>query len=255
MLINHCYIISCKTLHHRLNEVIKIPNLLNIDYSVSKCADKESFTKDIYQLCRSDYWSKRVKKILPILVANINAGEIGGNYEDEIKSFKKFRFYRSLTKKRSLRDIDISLLLKHYHILASIANGRDKYALILEDDVRLKKDTLNRFPRIIKSFINQNGDYLDLAGGCNLGPSLLEMKNNIDEIVKLSIPRTRTTAAIVLSRELAEQLCNNFLPLVFPIDWHLQYLIHDMDINCFWIKEPIFIHGSQEGLVKSSLDI
>ena len=55
----------------------------------------------------------------------------------------------------------LSLLLKH-HYAKKIAAGDYKYGLILEDDVRLKRSSKN-FEKIITTFDQKNGDYLDLA--------------------------------------------------------------------------------------------
>ena len=248
-----CYIINCRSLRNRLKETLLIPELLDLDYSIIYFGDVEEFTDDIYDKCSIDKYEERVKKMLPILNANIENGRRGQNYEESFNNKKNENDIYNLAIPKKITKGHLSLLLKHHYVLKKIAAGDYKYGLILEDDVRLKRSSKKNFEKIITTFDQENGDYLDLAGGCNLGPSKKELKTNINGLVKLSVPRTRTTAAIVISKKLANDLIKGFLPFVLNVDWHYQYLMTDLKLNCYWAKDPIFIHGSQKGIVKSSL--
>ena len=248
-----CYIINCRSLKERLKDTLLIPELLNLEFYIAKCGDQEEFNNDIYDMCCIQKYEERVKGMLPILNAHIENGRKGQNFEKSFFNKENEKDKYNLTTPKKLTDGHISLLLKHYHVLTQIANGNYKYGLIIEDDVRLMRSSKYKYEKLIRIFDEHGGDFLDLAGGCNLGPSKQELKRSIDGLVKLSVPRTRTTAAIVVSKDLAIKFIQGFLPFVLNIDWHYQYLMSKTSLNCFWAKDPIFIHGSQKGIVKSSL--
>jgi GR25 family glycosyltransferase involved in LPS biosynthesis len=150
---------------------------------------------------------------------------------------------------RPLTEGEVSVLLKHYWAITAIANGNEPMGLILEDDVRCGINSSTNFRKVLQEFIAFNGDYLDLAGGCNL-----KACNQLDErkrlIHILGMPRTRTNAAYIIRKDLALYISNMFLPLIFPIDWHIQLLFPTSARAC-WAIEPPLIHGSECGIVKS----
>jgi GR25 family glycosyltransferase involved in LPS biosynthesis len=148
---------------------------------------------------------------------------------------------------------EISVLMKHFFAISSIANSDCAYGLIVEDDARYDPTKKQLFDKLIKSLESSQFDYVDLAGGCGLLPSREELASSRDDITcTLQIPRTRTNAAYIMSRRLAKVICEAYFPLVFPIDWHLQYLfLKNSEFHYTWTNTPLLIHGSERGYVTS----
>lgn len=190
-------------------------------------------------------WLKRINLIKPLLLRNA-----GVDVESDANASRPWKSATEAIANsptwllpRPLRTGEISVILKHYYALSRIAQGTLTYGLIAEDDILTKKDSHENFDVSMQEFYDCNGDYLDLAGGCGLAVG--DVKASIARIYP---PATRTNACYVVSRELARRLVNNFFPFVHPIDWHLMYLLNDLNIGkCFWATREVFIHGSESG--------
>jgi hypothetical protein len=90
---------------------------------------------------------------------------------------------------------------------------------------------------------------MDIAGGAGLECD----QRSSNYKLELKYPaRTRTNACYALHKECARQLVDNFFPLCFPIDWHLQWIMSSSNMDgCYWTIKPPLIHGSEKGLVES----
>lgn len=216
--------------------------------------DADEIDANIAASIPPNLWEDRIANIVDILISNSLNKSL---FPVEFSAYSAF-FRRPFLSNpqnqhpwlipRPLSQGEISVLLKHHSALSMIGNGASPFGLIIEDDARLSPLTNILFAKTISEFINKNGDYLDLAGGCSLLPTDHDLRHNY--ATRLAVPRTRTNAAYIVSRKLAQRLSNRFFPLVFPIDWHLQYLFQKRD-RCFWSNQPVFIHGSEHGLVQS----
>lgn len=212
--------------------------------------DKEELNTDICANAMLDIWKDRIRIIYPVLAGNVN--------DREIYSFKKFKIgveaqeIPRWAKARMLSLGEVSVLLKHFHAIASIAESEYSYGLIVEDDVRYDNRNVGLLLENIAEARNIGVDYCDLAGGCGLEPCIDELQHPNTNIAELKIARTRTTAAYLVSSRFAKVIANKFLPLVFPVDWHIQYIMSTCsDIKCGWAIKPVLIHGSEAGLTKS----
>lgn len=247
------YIITCKKLESRLAHAIQSANALTNDVTPVKAWDAEELSQkaiEDYGNVGKELWDDAVKTIAPILIAN--ALTSGGNriHIEIVEEWKGRETINtpSWMKSRRLSSGEVSVLMKHFWAIGSIANGQDEYGLILEDDVRIHERSVEKFKLCLEEFIGQNGDYLDLAGGCNLNSGAEDIR--FDYCSLLRTPRTRTNAAYIVKRDLAREFANKFIPLIFPIDWHLQYIM-PKSAKIFWANEPPLIHGSEQGLVTS----
>jgi hypothetical protein len=215
--------------------------------------DREGLNEGL-QSC-DHLWDANILNMLPILLGNVTSQMSHSQIKDST-------IYKDLlgcappewTRSRRLSRGELSVLLKHYYALASIAHSSHPYGLVVEDDVRMIDDAggLDRFWEAINEAISFRVDYLDLAGGCNLHPHSDEISEDLKYIAILKYPRTRTSAAYLISKYLAAKVAALFMPLIFPIDWHMQYIFLSLpSIRCSWCINSVLQHGSELGLEAS----
>ena len=217
--------------------------------NVVNCFDREDIDPTISSnLFR---WSSLLQNAEHIFLYNTLPLGVRLNFLPDLESISHLiaNINREFLQPRSLDYGEISVCLKHYYAISSIANSSSPFGLICEDDILSHSSSVAIFNNIFSEVVFPSIDYLDLAGGCNLHPSNLETKfNQSDSICKLLVPRTRTSASYLLSKSLAKYICNNFMPLAMPIDWHIQCLVMSSPFrNFFWALESPFVHGSESG--------
>lgn len=234
------------------------------DINVIDCFDARDLQDSwIHKPHRSNitHWEEQIDVIRIILVDNLNSIRLnkpinnGQRYvslvKNEINQSGSSGF--EWLKYRALSPGEISVNMKHYFAISSIAMGEGSYGLIAEDDIIENKDFMSyRFRDLLASIETDNIDYIDLAGGCNLFTESSESNDNLFQ--RVNPPRTRTNAAYIISKRLAKILANNFLPFVLPIDWHLTCLMNKYitnSIRCAWMSDYPLIHGSEVGAYKS----
>ena len=251
------YITHYSQLIERKKHIKKLLKEIAIEGEFIEEFDKEeienkNFIQDKYT------WQKQLSFIKKIFIMNIFENKKDKNIRSKIYWSFFYIFNKFLTPKsfrfRNLSLPEISLTLKHYVALKKIANSKEP-GLIMEDDVILKPESKLLLE---KSFLlcKSKFDYIDLGGGCEL-PLFEEDKFLIDEerFVQLKIPRSRTTAAYIISPESALKLASGILPVTMPIDWQYQFLFLKHNFKVLWTYPPAFIHGSKEGkdFFKSSI--
>lgn len=245
------YLIHYTKLASRLTPVLDSLAQLNVHPQVVTCWDSDVLPSHTY-IPNRELWSDRVAAIKHCLFANANGGynvrSVSELYRLSNIAFSTVGWMRP----RTLNGGEVSVLLKHYYALSCAANGSHPYTLILEDDILLSKRSPEYFKAALDTFMENKGEYLDLAGGSGLTPSLLKTSGKINNIVSVRPASTRCNAAYVISKELARAIVNRFFPLILPIDWHLQYYLTLLGpIRCFWADPEALIHGSETSLIQS----
>jgi GR25 family glycosyltransferase involved in LPS biosynthesis len=230
---------------------MQVPTALGINYVCSHASDADKLVRWNRSYCYDAEWEAQLNIIYPILKANyLSLRQPSLSYKQLYSLCKEeaqYTYYEWMRPRR-LALGEVSVLLKHYWALTTIANCDDEYGLIIEDDARLHNHSKQSFWNCFNQFFRSNGDYLDLAGGCNLHPA--DVDRNEGCVSRLGIPRTRTNAAYLVSRNLAKSLSEAFLPMALPIDWHLQSLFSN-SFTYFWANNSPLLHGSEHGLVRS----
>lgn len=259
-----CNLIHYTKLKSRLPKAIDAIHSLNLEPNIITICDGDnvnSFKQYLNQICinQQQIWEYQISKIAPILLANVHiqSTEINQNLDyREIHSkycqllLRKHILLPQWCSFRELNTGELSVLLKHYHAISLIANSPYDFGFIFEDDVRLHALSKDMFDRVIHQINLIQPDYVDLAGGCNL----LVPNSTFDAplLQRIQPSRTRTNAAYGISKKCANFFINNYFPLVFPIDWHLQYLFsQNIELTCYWCKDLPLIHGSEVGLERS----
>ena len=203
-------------------------------------------------------WNQQIYEIKDILLKNSFCKSV--KIEDKFNLFAKNRFNYFYSKfilpkwmqARKLKLSEISLTLKHYSALKKIEKFNEP-ALIVEDDIVLKNDSLDYLKQ---SFLlcSEKFDYIDLGGGCDL-PFYKDDRfiQNTNKFISLAVPRSRTTAAYMITPAAAKKLANGIFPITMPIDWQYQYIFKKMNFKVSWSFPSGFIHGSQK-YFKSSIN-
>lgn len=204
-------------------------------------------------------WDTFAASMAHILYYNMIKTELREGYTPKSLEMHKailFNELKSVLSARCMTAGEISVCLKHFCALSMIAIGKSSYGIIAEDDILPKPEGATILKMVIEEACLLSADYIDLAGGCGLAPSLPEKDNmrkmGLIHLCELAAPRTRTAACYMVSKDLARSLVNKFLPLAMPIDWHLQALfINRINLRAYWTLDPVFKHGSEEGAYTS----
>ena len=227
--------------------MIEVFNKLELEFTVIKDWDKEDVG---YFQYNPVLWENYVSNISRILIANVLHKNFP-SYEDALAESLNYDISTfAWLKPRTLMPGEISVLLKHRLAIERIAFGNKPFGLIFEDDIFLHNESKQELESLLSEWIAVQGEYLDIAGGAGL-----EINDGCSQNSGLSLcspARTRTNACYAISKGLAQRVIQSFYPLVFPIDWHLQYIFSKVNLShCYWANNPPVIHGSEQGLVKS----
>jgi GR25 family glycosyltransferase involved in LPS biosynthesis len=240
------YIINYTPFKQRLSDTILTLSHLHLSDAISvvNTWDREDLNPALQDPSSLRHWQDRLSRLAPILLANadLTPASIGP-------------FLPEWCLPRILSLGEISVLMKHFYAISSIAVSHYDYGLIIEDDVRASSQSVAPFWDSIVECNVHRVDYLDIAGGSGLLASKQRSIKSLSQITILESPRTRTSACYLISRRFARYLANRFFPLVYPIDWHIQSLMVDAPFSCGWCKNPPLIHGSENGLTKSWREI
>lgn len=235
------FIVNYTPFAQRRKNAIQCLKGINLDPLVISIFDKEELSVNGLYSFDPNKWREGLNTFGSQLYANAGI---------EPNSFGQ-QHIPSWMEPRQLVDGELSVLMKHFYAICSIANSQNKYGLIAEDDILFHTNSLDLWDKTISSFSKLDGDYLDLAGGCNLKVENLKPDQYITMLDK---PNTRTNACYLLSNRVAKFIAKNFFPLIYPIDWHLLYLLSSTRFSFYWTNDPVFIHGSETRAFKSWRD-
>ena len=230
---------------------------MKLDFEFITDYDKEEIQEYLnkYQLNKTQ-WNKQVRKVKSINLKN-QKNKKNKNIIDISKILLNTFLYRIHIvkdfKPRRLSPAEISNSLKHLYALKEIKKLNCP-ALVLEDDVLLKENTLELIKKAFE-LCTKSFDYVDLGGGCDLSPYRDELYiNNYKNFALLSTPRTRTTAGYMISPDAAALLSKGIIPFIMPTDWQYNYLFQKHNFKVAWSDPPAFIHGSQTKTYKSTIN-
>ena len=142
----------------------------------------------------------------------------------------------------------VSVLLKHFEAIKLIVERGLSNALILEDDVILEDNLLSKLAAHLEQMDSEEWDLLSIGDGNPAmhhpdhkeGSSNTSYKNykkiwTAGPIYAVSATNLmRSADAYVLSQRGASELHRMFLPTVFPIDNHLNYLLNSLNLSVYW---------------------
>ncbi len=119
--------------------------------------------------------------------------------------------------------VEISINMSHYNAWQKLINSCNDYAIILEDDIELRPDFIDRVNLLMKELENKKLDFslFHLWNG-NWAGTLKHRKNimNIEDLIVQQETREYNAgaAAYIISKEYAKWLLKNFFPIEMPQD-------------------------------------
>jgi GR25 family glycosyltransferase involved in LPS biosynthesis len=178
------------------------------------------------------------------------------NYENKIKGLWEEREF----KYRELNLPEISCTIKHFEAIKQIANSKDTYGLVLEDDVVFTPSFRSKFEELLTR-TPPNWDAIFIGSGC--GPAFQNFKLN-DEIKSKKIndfcflvdhPATNCAEAYLIKKEAAQSIRDSVYPFNLISDWELAYQFSKFNHQVYWWYPSLIDQGSKSGMYESTLDL
>lgn len=154
-------------------------------------------------------------------------------------------------QERQLKKSEISLEYKHLKIYEDIIKNNIDSALILEDDVILDNDFINKF-NFNLSNTPKDWDVIFIGSGCDLHIPIEQQKPHT-VAYKKEHPASKCTDSYIIKKTAVEKILKTLIPFCFPIDFELNYQMYINNLNVYWWEPSIVKQGSQNGLYGSSI--
>jgi len=150
---------------------------------------------------------------------------------------------------RFLNQAEISLTAKFGRVFRLIAENPNPYSLLFEDDACLCPHFLQNMNLYLHN-TPDDWDVIYMGSGANLHPKNLEIGKYA---YLMDHPASRCADSILIKREAAKKLADDFFPFDLCSDWEIGYLQAKHKMNVYW-WEPSLVHqGSETNLFNSSL--
>jgi len=175
-------------------------------------------------------------------------------WNDRVKNL-----YKEEPKYRDLKFSEICNSLSHLEAMKRILKQDLDNAIILEDDVIINDDFLNKINIFKKEMGNQFKKY-DLGFfGTSFSMNILDDANlsesiKVDTNTYIKIPgKTRCVDGYLITKDAAKKILDNIKEIVLPFDFELNYFLKKLNMNIYWYDPGFISQGSQTGQYKSSI--
>lgn len=148
--------------------------------------------------------------------------------------------------KRHLTKGEICVSIQHIHTYLNILQDNIRYALIIEDDAIFKDNFFDNL-KMILSKLPSSFDICFVSECCNLHAA------HNDSIVPniYSSPTSRCVSGYIINSKSIPYILST-LPFQYPIDWHLNMINKNNELNFYW-SEPCIVDQGSEFKYKSNL--
>ena len=177
-------------------------------------------------------------------------------YNPNLWNIRTDGLYNSEITYRDLKKSEICNSLSHLKALKKISESNYKFEMVLEDDVILPNDYLEKFVDLLAKipydadFVFFGSSYsIDILDQANLSKSF---KIN-DNVYKKEPGKTRTVDAYLVSPKAAKKIINEITEICLPFDFELNYFFKKLNMNVYWYDPGFISQGSQTGQYKSSI--
>jgi len=140
---------------------------------------------------------------------------------------KNTRWDRKLTMQ------EISIALKHLHIIVESFKNEYDSVLIFEDDIKLVKDFSKKFNNY-KAQLPNDWDILWIGGSHNLH---MQYKKPIN--VYFTEKGSRCSHAYLLSKSCIKKIIHKLYNINMPIDFYFNDLVLNLNLNNYWAEPPL----------------
>jgi GR25 family glycosyltransferase involved in LPS biosynthesis len=206
--------------------------ILNVDAvyvcHYSKLTDRKSYIIDTF----SKKFANEYKfiELYNINYIQENITTISSIYPNILKNTK---WDRKLTMQ------EISLALKHIHIIVESFKNEHDSILIFEDDVKLVKDFSKKFNNY-KAQLPNDWDILWIGGSHNLH---MQYKKPIN--VYFTEKGSRCNHAYLLSKSCIKKIIHEIYNINMPIDFYFNDLVLVLNINNYWAEPPLAFQNTK----------
>jgi len=149
-------------------------------------------------------------------------------------------------KGRGLSKGEISLGLNFYSCVKDAVENRYGKVIILESDIWLREDFVNRLNDLLADVKTQSWDYISLGEGVGTRPP--DASKSYYSVTKAYVPPHqcvyRCTDSMMFQLSYLEKLQATFIPFREIIDWELNYqhLLHNS--KALWADPPLAEQGT-----------
>lgn len=160
---------------------------------------------------------------------------------------------------RDLKNSEICNSLSHLEAMKRIVKQKLDRAIILEDDVIINKNFVNKINIFEREMNNQSEKYDFGFFGSSFSIEILD-NANFSESIKVDINtykkipgKTRTVDGYIVTYEAAKKTLDNIKEIVLPFDFELNYFFKELNMIVYWYDPGFIKQGSQIGRYSSSI--
>lgn len=186
-------VVNCKHLTERKNSIVNQLEGKIIDYTFFLEYDKSDLTDDIINRYYSDDHSSQQRKL---------------------ELWKP-----QVHKSRRLNLAEISLTIKHFEILKIISESNHEKVLVLEDDVILCDDFVEKF-EIYLDKTPKEYDMIFLGSGAGLRPQ----DTSTEHVAYLKAhPASKCTDSYIITKDASKKIKSTYTPFNLCVDFEMAY--------------------------------
>lgn len=147
-----------------------------------------------------------------------------------------------------------SIFLKHLVAFQLLVASGETWGVIAEDDIIFKENSIERLSDLIDE-LPDSVDFIDIGGGVNLKAQYAFNKLPYfkENLYLIDPPSTRTVCAYIINRSFAQRILNLQEHPVIMIDFYIAFALQEFGSKVFWVEDPIFVHGSEQGFYSSTI--
>lgn len=164
--------------------------------------------------------------------------------------------YNYTPEYRDLKSSEICNSLSHIDAMKRMLNQNLPRAIILEDDVIVNDDFLEKINNLIGILPHDYdfaffGTSYDIAQLDNI--TFNESIQYDENLYKKKIGITRCVDAYLVSEKGAKKIVDEINEICLPFDFELNYFFKKLNMNVYWYDPGFISQGSQTGQYKSSI--
>ncbi len=145
----------------------------------------------------------------------------------------------------------MSCAYKHIVAYRNIVKNQAPFALILEDDVVLKRNFVSRLNTCLSEIDGRNPVFVSLEATNRRVP--WRLRDTSKQLYRCN--SMIATAGYVINYATAKILCSYFsdFPATLPIDYMIPIIAQRWGIDTYWAEPPLLKQGSKNGMFHSTL--
>lgn len=181
------YVINCKWSEKRMKEFAKYAKTSGIKFCKENCVDGRKFTDS--SICEM-----------------IDCGIVNSRAD--------------------ITPVETAICLSHYNVWERFLKSKKEYAIIFEDDVKLRSSTYDD----IELILNNLGDLKNMSILWLYNGNWMETSKYLKTVVKINdklivqqetIAYNAAASAYIISRNFSEHLIKNIFPIEYPVDIYI----------------------------------